>query len=551
MQSVLIKNGMIVNGTKSEPFKGHVFVSGDRIQSVVSAGTPAAEDILKRGADRTIDAEGLAVAPGFIDAHSHFDWLLPLSDHEFLFPMVEQGVTTVVTGNCGYSPAPVLRGNDDLVNEYAEFCLERPLSYHWEGMGEFLDYLSSSDGLLFNNAQMVGHGTVHLTAVRDTARLPSPDEMSRIVAMIDKSLMSGAFGLSLGLMYPPGIFYGSEDLATVIKAAAGRNRLLTVHTRALSRYSPSYPIIPFISRPHNLRALDEMLTIGLETGVRLQISHLIFVGKKSWKTAEKAVRMIEKARERGLEVMWDIYPHFCGNSYLNVFLPAWFQEDLESNLKNSKAIKRVRFELNMAARLLGFEMSDIQIMQAGYPGGDKYEGMNMTEIGEAEGIDPMDVMIKLVTESDGKALQLTYGYSGDETNESLIEALMSHDLCLFETDTILKSSGFPNPASYGAFPRILGRFVRDKRVLSLSDAVSKMSGRTARWIGLAERGEIQSGYFADIVIFNPDTIADNTSRRDTARKPSGIEKVFVNGDMVVDGGSYIRGRRAGRVLRSS
>lgn len=549
--SILIKNGLIVNGTKTEPFKGHLFVSGDRIQSVVSAGTPAAEDILKREADRTVDAEGLAVAPGFIDAHSHFDWLLPLSDHEFLCPMVEQGITTVVTGNCGYSPAPVVKGNDDLVNEYAEFCLERPLSYQWEGMGEFLDYLSSNGGLLFNNAQMVGHGTVHLSAVRDTTRLPSPDEMSRIVAMIDDSLTSGAFGLSLGLMYPPGIFYRSEDLATVIQAAADRNRLLTVHKRALSRYSPSYPIIPFISRPHNLRALEEMLSLGLETGVRLQISHLIFVGKKSWRTAEKAVRMIEKARERGLEVMWDIYPHFCGNSYLNVFLPAWFQEDLESNLKNPKAIKRVRFELKMAARLLGFEMSDIQIMQAGFPGGERYEGMNMAEISEREGVDPMDVMMKLVMESDGKALQLTYGYSGDENNEWLIESLMSHDLCLFETDTILKSGGFPNPASYGAFPRILGRFVRDKRVLSLSDAVSKMSGRTARWVGLAERGEIQPGYFADIVIFNPDTIADNTTRRETARRPTGIEKVFINGEMVVDGGSYIRGRRVGRVLRCS
>ena len=549
--SLLIKNGLIVNGTKAEPFKGHVFVSNDRIQSVESAGTPAADEITKRGADLIVDAEGLAVAPGFIDAHSHFDWLLPLSDHEFLSPMVEQGITTVVTGNCGYSPAPVVRGNDDLVNEYAEFCLERPLSYQWEGMGEFLDYLSANGGLLFNNAQLVGHGTVHLTAVRDATRLPSPDEMSRIVAMIDDSLTSGAFGLSLGLMYPPGMFYGREELATVIQAAADRNRLLTVHKRALSRYSPSYPIIPFISRPHNLRALDEMLSLGLETGVRLQISHLIFAGRKSWRTAEKAVRMIERARERGLEIMWDIYPHFCGNSYLNVFLPAWFQEDLESNLRNPKAVKRMKFELNMAARLLGFNLSDIQIMQAGFPGGDRYEGMNMVEIGEREGIDPMDVMIKLVEESDGKALQLSYGYSGDENNEWLIEALMSHDLCLFETDTILKSSGFPNPASYGAFPRILGRFVRDKKVLSLSDAVSKMSGRTAQWMGIAERGEIQPGYFADMVIFNPDTIADNTDRRETARKPTGIEKVFINGDLVVDGGAHIRGSKAGRVLRCS
>ena len=249
--------------------------------------------------------------------------------------------------------------------------------------------------------------------------------------------------------------------------------------------------------------------------------------------------------------MFDIYPHFCGNSYLSVFLPAWFMKDLDGNLKNAKAIRRLRIELRLVKFLLGFNMNDIQIMQAGYLEGETYNGLNIVEIAEQEGIDPTGAFLKIIEKSGGKAAQLSYGYSGDNTHEQLVENLLAHELCLFETDTILKSSGFANPASYGAFPRILGRFVRDKNVLSLVEAVSKMTGRTAHWMGIAQRGEIQPGNFADIVIFNPDTIADNTTVKETARRPTGIENVFINGEMVVENGNYIKDKKAGRVVRYS
>ena len=158
-----------------------------------------------------------------------------------------------------------------------------------------------------------------------------------------------------------------------------------------------------------MRALDEILSIGLETGVRLLISHFIFAGRKSWPTAQKAVRIVERAREKGLEVMWDIYPHFCGNSYLAVFLPAWFVRNLEYNLENHSAIRKLKFELGMAKFLVGFDMSDIQIMDAGYPAGEKYNRLNLVEIARQEGIDPVEAMVKIIKESHGKALQLTYG----------------------------------------------------------------------------------------------------------------------------------------------
>ncbi len=541
---------MIIDGTGRDAFKGDVVVAEDRIESVISSDTPPGEDSTATGTDTVIDAEGRVVAPGFIDCHSHFDWVLPLSDHqEFLFPMIEQGITTVVTGNCGFSPAPVTAEGKKIINDLTETLLDRPLSYEWETMGEFFDYLESSDGLLFNTVQLVGHGALHLAAVQDYTKRPNSREMAKMVSMTAEALDQGAGGLSFGLMYPPGLFSTRDDLLALARVAADRRCILTVHKRALSKYSGSYPIIPFLDRPHNLKALDEILSIALETGVRLQISHLIFAGKKSWPTAQKAVQLIEKAQNKGLEVMFDIYPHFCGNSYLTVFLPAWFMENLDANLKNARAIRRLRIELSLAKFLVGFNMADIQIMQAGYPAGEKYNGMSIVDVAKREEIDPVGAMLKIIEKSGGKALQLTYGYSGDDAHEQLVEKLMVHERCLFETDTLLKSSGFANPASYGAFPRILGRFVRDKSVLSLAAAVSKMTGKTARWMGIAQRGEIKPGNFADIVIFDPDTIADNTTVKETARRPTGIENVVINGEMVVESGKYIKDKKAGQVVR--
>ena len=548
MTTLLITNGLIIDGSGRDPYIGHVLVRGDNIAAVVRSDTAQAETLLAQGADRCLDATGLAVSPGFIDAHNHFDWVVPLPEHDnILFPLVEQGVTTVITGNCGFSPAPIHAGDASRLNVLAEFFLERELECTWCGMDEFLQNLAAG-ALLFNHVQLTGHGTAHISAVGDVNRIPNEAEMGVMLGMLRESIVQGSFGVSLGLMYPPGMFYASHNLARVAGVAAESDRILTVHKRALSRYSGAYPNIPFLSRPHNLRALEEMLAIGIETGVKLQISHLIFVGRRSWPTAPQAMEMIEQAAARGLQIRWDIYPHFCGNSYLSVFLPAWFMADCERNLENPWAIRRLKLELKMAQYLLGFNLADIQIMQAGYPKGEQFNGLNIVEIGRLMGKLPIDALLHLVRESGGKALQLTYGYSGDDKHEELIESLMVHQRSLFMTDTILKATGFANPASYGAFPRILGRFVRDKLVLTISEAVARMSGQTARWFGIPRRGEITPGYYADLVIWNPATIADTTTRTHTASKPIGIEFVFINGQPVVEHGTYIKGAKHGRVL---
>ena len=551
MTTTLITDALVVDGTGAVPFTGHVRMAGDRIEAVAPATAPAGQAMAAAGAAVVIDGRDLALAPGFIDCHSHFDWTLPLADHEtFLYPMTEQGVTTVVAGNCGFSPAPAPRTVQPILQQYSEMLLDRHFDYCWEDMGGFFDTLSASGGLLFNLVEMVGHGTIQLAATGDLTTRPDANALTQMVDMTHTAFDQGAAGLSLGLMYPPGIFSTRQELATMAQVAADRGRLLTVHKRALSRYSGSYPVIPFFGRPHNLKALEETLAIGLETGVKLQISHFIFVGRASWPTAPRALEMIEAAAAKGLKVMWDIYPHFGGNSYLNVFLPAWFIENLAENIDHPKAIRRLRFELALAKRLLGFDLSDIWIMDAAYPAGEVYNGRCLTEIADAERTDPVAMMLKIVKESNSKALQLTYGYSGDDSHETLMETLIADGRCLFETDTILKSRGFANPASYGAFPRILGRFARDKGVIPLETAIHRMTGATARWMGIADRGEVRPGAFADLVLFDPATIADTTTLENTASRPTGIHKVFCNGALVVDHGAYRVGVRAGRVLKA-
>jgi N-acyl-D-amino-acid deacylase len=552
MPDLLIKNARIIDGTGKEPFKGHLMVADDKIVGIVSASSTNGDSFLKQKAKKTIDATGLALSPGFIDCHSHFDWVLPLTEHpDFTRPVVEQGITTVVTGNCGYTPAPVDDFTRTIMNDYGEFLLERPLDYEWNSMGEFIERLNNKKknggGLLFNNVQLVGHGALHLMAVKDKIKNPTSDELARITDEAERSLDEGAFGLSLGLQYPPGIFSTPKELEALARVAAKRDRILTVHIKALSKYSSSYPLIP-LGTPHNIKAIKEILAISERAGAKLQISHFIFVGRSSWGTMDRGVAMVEKARDRGLDVMWDIYPHFGGNSYITVLLPPWFVEDFERHSTNPRSMKRLTKELNLAKWLLGFEFSDIIVMDAAYKGGEKYNGKNVQEISEMENMEPVEVFTMLVRESDGRALDLVYGFTGNEENEQYIERLMAHPLTLFETDTILKSRGFPNQASYGAFPQILGRYVRDKSVLTLADAVHRMTGKTAEQFGIPDRGTLKPGNHADLVLFDPDTIADNTTRRDSAKKPTGIDKVFINGVLTVDNGDYITGSRPGRTL---
>ncbi len=543
MGTLLLKNGTVIDGSGQERFRGHLLIEGDKISAVLKDGEPLP------GADEVMDVEGRIICPGFIDMHSHADWLLSLDDHPSLMKcLVEQGVTTVVAGNCGASPAPFKPQKLKLMNEgLAATIIDRPFDYEWSSMGEFLDRMEES-GSLVNTAQLAGHASVRL-AGSDKLRGALPrEDLTRCLDELARSLDEGACGLSFGLGYDPGMYSPTSELEAFSRVAAQAGKPVTVHLKALSLVSPTYPLTTV--KPHNLVALEEMIEVAKIAKAALQISHFIFVGRRSWSTAEKAVKMVEDARHEGVDVMFDAFPYTCGNTTVNVVLPYWFIKRMPEAYHKRWARAALKAELEIGFRLLGFTYSDFQIMDAAIEGEEELNGLTIDRVAEKWNTSPFDAMLKLSERTNGGALMLYHTYSGEPGREEALEAVLSHNLCLFETDALIKSRGYPNPAAMGTFPKILGDFVNRRKFFSMEEAVNRMTAASAERFGFRDRGVLEKDKAADVVIFGPEEISDTPPKGNIpAGKPKGIDRVFINGTKVVENGEYMAGPKPGKVLR--
>jgi N-acyl-D-amino-acid deacylase len=490
------------------------------------------------------------VSPGFIDMHSHADWTLALADHEAQMKItLEQGVTSVVAGNCGFSPAPVApAGPSDEEGSLMAMLVEEPIDFSWRSMGEFLDRVDERAPLV-NMAELVGHASIRSAAsARRRGAMPAA-ELDRCLAEARRCLEEGACGLSFGLGYDPGMYSPLDELSAFSRVAAEADKPATVHLKALSAISPTYPVTYL--KPHNLRALREMLDVARETGVRLQISHFIFVGRRSWGTAARALEMVEQARREGVDVMIDAFPYTCGNTTINAPLPYWFLAMGPRGYRSRWARARLRLELETGFRLVGFVYDDFQVMDAAIPGGEDLDGLSIAEIARRRGARPFDTLLEMSEQSRGETLMLFHSYSGAPGREEALEAVLADRHCLIETDALVRRRGHPNPAAAGTFPRMLGEFARERRLVPIEDAVRRMTLASAERFGIRDRGVLVKGMAADLVIFDPETIADAPAQpgRPVGR-PTGIQHVFLNGRQVVRDSAYVEGSRAGRVLRS-
>jgi N-acyl-D-amino-acid deacylase len=543
MTTTLIRGGRVLDGTGAAPIEADLLIEHDRIAGLLGPGdaAPAVEQL--------IEAAGCMVAPGFIDMHSHADWMLPWADHdELLRVLLEQGITTVVGGNCGFSTAPVRLSRRDLLEESLVAMLAAGrLDYDWSSMEGFFERVETT-GPVLNLAELVGHGSVRFSA-SDTRRGPMPsDELTRCLDEVGRSFDAGACGLSFGLGYHPGMYSPQDELEAFCRVAARADRPVTVHLKALSAVSPTYPVTTL--QAHNLRALREMLTVARNTGVKLQLSHFIFVGRRSWPTAARALDMVERARRDGLDVMIDAFPYTCGNTTINVPLPYWFLARLPGAYHSRWARTRVRAELELGFRLVGFGYEDFQVMDAAVEGREELDGLTIAEIARRSHASSFDVLLDLSERSAGRTLMLFHRYSGTAGREEILDSVLSNPLCLFETDALVTSKGYPNPAAIGTFPRILGEFVRNRKLFRIEDAIQRMTSASAERFGLRDRGVLASGKAADVVVFDPEEVGDvpPTAGRPAA-KPRGIRHVFVNGRHVVRNSRFEPGIRAGRVLR--
>ncbi|HSJ58463.1 MAG TPA: amidohydrolase family protein, partial [Anaerolineae bacterium] len=495
-----------------------------------------------------IDAAGLIVAPGFVDIHSHADWILPLPDHpDILAPLLLQGVTTVIAGQCGFSPAPVTDASVPWVDAFSEAMRDRSLAYPWHTTAEFLNTLDGQ-GLLLNAACFVGHGTLRLAALADARRAPTPSELDLMRRELERALDDGAIGLSAGLAYAPGIFAANDELLSLLEVVAARGAVFAVHGRAYTWVSPFYK--PMIGgTAHNVRSVRELLGLARAAGVRLQLSHQIFVGRHTWRTHRRVLDEIDRAAAEGVDVTFDAYPYTYGNTLVNVVMPAWFLHDFEANIVDVTALRRLKREMDLLRFTLGIDYADIMLLWAGDPELAHLEGLDFVEIARHLGMPPFDAYVHVARATGGQARALLGTYSGDETREEPLRAALAHPLCAFMTDTILTSQGVHNPASFGTFPRLLGHYSRDLGLFTLEETVRRMTSFPAERMRLEGIGRVAQGCRADLVLFDPATVDGQATLTRPDAPPIGIHAVLLGGHVVVRDGARVVDGNHGRVLR--
>jgi N-acyl-D-amino-acid deacylase len=537
---LVITHGTIVDGSGRPGFRADLGIRNGKIAAIATGETLTGR--------QTVQAADLVVAPGFIDLHSHSDWILPLPDHDqILAPLLLQGITTVVAGQCGLSPAPVTEHAVPLVDASSESARDRDFAYRWRSMADFLQVLER-DGVLLNTALLVGHGTLRYAVMGDRAAAPTPREMEALCQSVREALQGGAFGLSAGLAYAPGVFARNEELFPLLQTVAGQDGLFAVHGRAYTWVSPFYrPMI--VGTAHNIRSVRELMDLARRSGVRLQLSHQIFVGRRTWRTHRAVLRDIGRAADGGLDVAFDAFPYTFGNTTVNVVFPAWFLAEFADNINSPHALRRLKREIDLLRWTLGLGYEDITLLWACAPELAELEGMDFGAIARHLGLPGFEAYIHVARASNGRARVLVGTYSGDGPHQAPLQAVLAHPRCAFITDTFLTKRGKANPASFGTFPRILGHYSRDLGLFSLEEAVRRMTAYPAQRIGLVDVGRIGEGLWADLVVLDPATVADNTTLDRPDAAPTGIRAVLLSGQVVARDGKIVSGERLGRILR--
>lgn len=512
---LLLKNARIYDGSGAAAFTGDVLVENDRIAQV---GPAIAAD-----ADQVIDLNGLSLAPGFIDAHSHNDWFALRSDPlPYFAPFIRQGITTFVTGNCGISAVGF-----DADCPHAEVIGAGLFGFGdaKERSGSLKAYFGAADHAMpCNMAVLAGHCTSRAAVSGSVNRALTQEEESRMLGLLEEALQQGAAGISLGLMYDPGLYAQKEELKKVAALCAKYGRPLTVHPRANSAVSMSYPEL--LGRSHLLRAVDELKEIALETKCKLHYSHAIFVGRRSFKDKAEFLQIMDSLRQAGIDAMFDIYNETLGVSVITVILPAWYQA--MSVEERKKPLNRLKLTVLVHASsfLLGFGFNDIQVAYIG-PGYEKYEGKTVHEIAKMEGLTDLNAYLMLCEKSDFKGRV----NMGPYTTPEIIADFEHNPNCLYMTDAWVEDHGVQNPAIYDCFPKFLRDSLRGTGD-TMENTIRRMTGATADRFQLADRGYVRPGCFADLTVFDE---ADLRAATPDQEKPFGIRKVFINGQLVLDG----------------
>lgn len=535
---ILLNNGFVVDGTGSKGFHGSVILNNESIDSVIEGNT----EISTEGFDQVIDCTGYVIAPGFIDMHSHMDWVLPTEGREeFKLPFIKQGITTVVAGNCGYSAAGLKKESKFMEEVQDNIFKGSHDGIKWASMEEYFQYLQSV-GMSHNLVMLGGHGTTRLSVCgsKTTINRSEKDEINKLLEL---AMDQGAAGVSFGLQYEPGQYSTVDEIEEIAKIVKKKDKILTAHGRAYSRLSGDYPLIPF-GTEHNIKAIQELIDIARSTGVKLQLSHLIFVGNATQKTCEKAISIIDKAISEGIDVSFDTYGHHCGVSVINVFLPPWFKSRGMEACSNPRLLLQLKMLMKGIFYLLGFNFSSIQILDAKCPELSVYNGMFLSEISKKRGLSDFDNYIDFIKKSNSTATVLMHNY----TSEDNLKELIKHKASMFMTDAWFEVSGWQNPAVFGSIPRLI-QLTRNNGLLKVEELVKKLTSAPAARVGIKNRGTIKEGYYADITVFDWNKTEFNITGACLQGEPKGIKHVFINGSEVYSEGEHNKYSTCGKMLR--
>ncbi len=524
MFDLVIRNATLIDGSGRPAQTGDLGITGDRISAIGSIDPEAV-------AARTIDAGGRVACPGFIDIHTHSD--LTLIDDGVGESKLRQGVTTEVVGNCSFAAFPIEPERLDLHADHLARATA-PIIPWWTDLNGYADALHDR-GLAINVAPLAGHGTLRVAAMGVEERPATAEELSRMEGDLGRALEQGAFGMSTGLTHVPSSYGDFDEVAALARVLAAHGALYATHCRAIA--------------PDERASVAEAIEIGRQTGVTVEFSHLAINRPDRWGHGAELLSMFDAAREEGIDIFFDVYPYVASSSSLTQYLPPWLQsggtDAMRARLQDPDQRRRALDDM-AEGWFGGIPWLWDRFVVSSSPDGYGI-AKTLEELSTTEGIEPYELTLQLC-ERYGNELQVVLFYRSEDD----VAKFVAHPLSVIGSDgnaiPLEQPTACPHPRNFGTFPRVLGLYARDTGVLALVDAVRKMTAEPARRLGLADRGTLEVGAIADVVVFNPETVIDNSEFGQRADPPTGIDVVIVNGHIVLEDGT-INDDRPGRVLR--
>ncbi|MBE0633756.1 D-aminoacylase [Candidatus Bathyarchaeota archaeon] len=515
----VIKNGKILDGTGNPWFYADVGIDEGIIRKIGR---------IDEKPEAVIDAKGYIISPGFIDIHSHSD--LPVVIDPLAQSKIRQGVTTEVVGQCGNSAAPMNEEVKEYRKKYNSSRVPKGFEYNWSTMKSYLDLLERY-GVAVNIAPVVGHGTVRQNVMGYENREPTECELEDMRKLVREAMKDGAWGMSTGLIYPPSVYGKQPEITELTKVVAEYDGVYFSHIRG--------------EGDTLMDAVTEACEIGKDSGAPVQIAHFKASGRASWGKTVDSLALVEKYRQIGVDVTFDQYPYIASSTNLTALLPHWSQEGGAARLLEYLNDPAMREKLKNDMRLR-YDWSEILVTSA--EKNPQYNGKNMEDVAAMMNKEPFTAYFDLLVMENTQVPSVMFGMS----EEDVRRVMKSPYMMVGSDGSAISPTGIwentvPHPRLYGTFPRVLGYYVREG-VLSLEEAVRKMTSAPAQKLGLRDRGMLREGWVADITVFNPDTILDVATFTDPQRYAAGIHYVFVNGEMVVDKGEHT-GALPGKALR--